>query len=101
MTWIEAAVVACAVYAALVLTLVAIRQQLRSRGEWERLGYHLRGDVEFDLDCPMPDVAVPAADPEKPRPMLCPASLATHQRCVQEFQDFATEQNTEDPAHKP
>ena len=43
MTWIEAATVVCAVYAALLSTLVAIRQQQRIR----------RGDPVY-LDDPLP-----------------------------------------------
>ncbi len=42
MTWIDLATVACVVYAALLSTLVAIRQQLRIRGEWELLRYKQR-----------------------------------------------------------
>ncbi len=60
MTWIDWAIVACAVYGALLSTLVAIRQQLRIRGEWQLLRYeqHLRADRDRFTR----DLAAPAAD---------------------------------------
>lgn len=68
MTWIDWATVACVVYAALLSTLVAIRQQLRIRGEWERelLGYQqrIRANLDqIDLDWAKLGLAAPAADP--------------------------------------
>ena len=42
MTWIDWATIACVAYAALLSTLVAIRQQLRIRGEWALLRYQQR-----------------------------------------------------------
>ena len=49
MTWIDWATVACVFYAALLSTLVAIRQQLRIRGERELLRYQQRLSGNRDL----------------------------------------------------
>ena len=66
MTWIDWATVACVVYAALLSTLVAIRQQLRIRGDWDYLGYQQRLRVEVDrvdLAAPTSDPGIQAGDP--------------------------------------
>jgi len=63
MTWIDWATVACAAYAALLSTLVAIRQQLRVRGERELCGCQQHLDPAAPIS-PIFGVAlpVPAAD---------------------------------------
>ena len=65
MTWIDWATVACVVYAALLLTLVAIRQQLRIKGDREFRGYQqrLRVDVNRVLECLYQDPGIQAGDP--------------------------------------
>ena len=62
MTWIDWATVACVVYAVLLSTLVAIRQQLRIRGDRELLRYQQRPRVKVDrVDLLKPDLVAPVA----------------------------------------
>lgn len=63
MTWIDWATVACVVYAALLSTLVAIRQQLRIRGEWEVLRYRQRLRANIDRIDLAADPGIQAGDP--------------------------------------
>ena len=71
MTWIDWATVACVVYAVLLSTLVAIRQQLRIRGDRELLRYQQQHRADFDwtnlasspttADLLKPDLVAPVA----------------------------------------